>query len=262
MKLINRFNLIVIVTILISCSCVSKKKLTYLQFSGSSMQNEIITGGYGQSVTPPSYKLMINDNLYVRVITPDPQWSSLFNAQTGDGSITLESAGLSSYPVDIDGNIDIPYVGKVYVAGKTISEIKTQLEAVLEKYVTDAAITVRLVDSYISIIGDVNTPGRYSITKERMNIFEALALAGDLSTFSDRQTVQLIRQSSYGPDIKEFSLSDRNILASEFYYVMPNDIIYAKPLAARAFQVNSPIWTLFFSTITSTIAIIAFIRTL
>jgi polysaccharide export outer membrane protein len=245
-----------------TCSFVSKKKLTYLQFSGSSHQDEQLIIRQGQSVTPSTYKIMVNDNLYIRVITPDPQWSALFNAQTGDGAITSESAGLSSYPVDLEGNIDIPYVGRVNVAGKTIAEIKAHLETVFKNFVADAAITVRLVDSYISIIGEVGTPGRYPITKERLNVFEALALAGDLSVFSNRQTILLIRQSTYGPNIKEFSLSDRGILASEFYYVMPNDIIYAKPLAGKAFQVNSPIWTLFFSTLTSTIAIIAFVRTL
>lgn len=214
------------------------------------------------SVTPTAYKVMPNDNLFIRVITPDPQWSSLFNMQSGEGGITQESAALSSYPVDNDGNIEIPYVGKVQVAGKALSEIKAELETVFKNYVTDAAITVRLVDNNIGIIGEVNAPGRYPISKNRMTIFEALAMAGDLSVYSDRQRVQLIRPSSYGPVIKEFSLSDRSILNSEYYYIMPNDIIYAIPMKGRSFQLNSSVYALFLTTISTALVIISYFRTL
>jgi polysaccharide export outer membrane protein len=205
---------------------------------------------------------MPNDYLFVRVITPDPQWSSLFNMQSGEGGITQESATLSSYPVDIEGNIEIPYVGKVQVAGKTLSAIKEELEKVFKNYVTDAAITVRMVDNNIGIIGEVNAPGRYPISKARMTIFEALAMAGDLSVYSNRQRIQLIRPSPYGPMVKEFSLSDRSILNSEYYYVMPNDIIYAIPMRGRSFHSNSVVYSLFLTTISTALVIISYFRTL
>ena len=246
--------------ILISGSCVSRKKLTYLQYSDKSDRFGIEQESR-PSVTPAIYKVMPNDNLFIRVITPDPQWSALFNMQAGEGGITQESAALSSYPVDLDGDIEIPYVRKVRVAGKTLSEIKTELDSVFKNYVADAAITVRLVDNNLSIIGEVNVPGRYPITKDRLNVFEALAMAGDLSVYSDRQRVQLIRPSPYGPVIKEFSLSDRSILNSEYYYVMPNDIIYAMPMRGRSFQVNSSVYTLFLTSITTALVIISYFRT-
>ncbi|HQG63826.1 MAG TPA: polysaccharide biosynthesis/export family protein [Bacteroidales bacterium] len=247
--------------ILIAGSCVSRRKLTYLQFSDKSARSDL-AGEKRPSVTPSAYKVMPNDYLFIRVITPDPQWSSLFNMQSGEGGITQESAALSSYPVDNDGNIEIPYVRKVQVGGKTLSEIKEELEIVFKNYVTDAAITVRLVDNNIGILGEVNAPGRYPILKDRMTIFEALALAGDLSVYSDRQRVQLIRPSPYGPVIKEFTLSDRSILNSEYYYVMPNDIIYAMPMRGRSFQLNSSIYGLFLTTISTALVIISYFRTL
>ena len=257
----NRVSLLALfLMFLVAGSCVSRRKLTYLQYSNKSMNSDIPREN-GPSVTPAAYKIMPNDYLYIRVITPDPQWSSLFNMQAGEGGMTQESAALSSYPVDTDGNIEIPYVGKVLVAGKTLSEIKEELEKVFKNYVTDAAITVRVVDNYVSLVGEVNAPGRYPITKDRMTIFEALAMAGDLSVYSDRQRVQLIRPSPYGPVIKEFSLADRSILDSEYYYVMPNDIIYAIPLRGRSFQVNSSIYALFLTTITTALVIISYFRT-
>ncbi len=245
-------------------SCVSKKKLTYLQYSeaGKKLENELIIGNPQLQVS--SYKILPYDNLFIRVITPDPQWSELFNVMPvgAGGAVTEESASLFGYPVDLEGNIEIPYVGLVQVAGKSLNEIKATLDSIFKNYVSDAAITVRLVNNSISILGEVNAPGKYPLSKERINIFDALSMAGDLTGYSNRRRVQLIRPSPYGPIVKEFSLTDRSILSSEFYYVMPNDILYAQPLQGRLFQLNSSVWTLFLTTLTSTLGVIGFIRTL
>lgn len=248
--------------ILILSSCVSRKKLTYLRYSDKSAEYDLVESDARTSVTPAAYKVMPYDNLYIRVITPDPQWSALFNIMPvgAGGAVTEESAGLFGYPVDVDGKIEIPFVGKIEAAGKTLSEIKTELDVIFKNYVIDASITVRLVNNYVSIIGEVNRPGNYPLTKDRINIFEALSLAGDLSEYSNRQKIQLIRPSPYGPVVKEFSLSDRSILISEFYYIMPNDVIYAQPIKGRSFQVNSSIYSLFLSSITTALVVIGFFR--
>lgn len=248
--------------ILTLSSCVSKKKLTYLQYSDKTVEYSIIDDEKMISVTPSAYKLMPYDNLYIRVLTPDPQYSELFNANFGTGTITQESAGLSGYSVDIDGNIELPYVGKVKVAGKTLSDVKMDLDSIFTKYVTDGSIIVRLVNNTVSVLGEVRSPGRYVIIKDRLNVFEALALAGDLSEYSNRQKVMLIRPSPYGPVIKEFSLTDRSILASELYYILPNDVLYAMPIQGRVFTTNSSIYTLFLSTITTALVVISYIQRL
>lgn len=244
--------------VLVMDSCVSNKKLTYLQFSVRENMNDMEVADNRTSVTPAAYEIMPYDNLFIRVVTPDPQWSALFNMDFGQAGLTQESAGLSGYPVDVDGNIEIPYVGKIKVSGKTTSEIKADLDTILKNYVTDASITVRLVNNFISILGEVSSPGRYSIEKDLLNIFEALAMAGDMGNYSNRQKVQLIRPSPYGPIIKEFSLLDRSILTSEYYYVMPNDIIYVKPISGRAFEANSSIYTLILTTVTTALVILQF----
>ena len=248
--------------IFVSFSCVSHKKITYLQYVGK-VDNSIIPLSANMTpITPAVYEVMSYDNLYIRVITPDPQWSSLFNADVGSAGITQESAALSGYTVDVDGFIEIPYVGKLKVAGKTLSEIKTQLDSVFKNYVSDAAITVRLVNNYISVIGEVSLPGRFLLTKDRLNVFEALAMAGDMGDYSNRQRVRIIRPTPNGPVLREFSLADRSILLSDLYYVMPNDVIYAIPRKSKSFQVNSSVWTLLLTTLTSALGIIAFFRTL
>jgi polysaccharide export outer membrane protein len=252
--------LISLSVVLILSSCVTNKKLTYLHYSGKQDNSGIPVRDPGISVTPSAYKIMPYDNLFIRVLTPDPQWSAIFNTMpTGaGGAVTEESASLLGYPVDINGEIEIPFIGQMEVAGKTLAEIKVKLDSVFKSYLNDAAITVRLVNNYISILGEVNSPGRYPLTKDRINVFEALAMAGDMSLFSDRQKVQLIRPSPYGPMVKEFTLADRSILTSEFYYVMPNDIIYTQPMKGKGFQNNAAIYTLFLTTITTALVIIGF----
>jgi polysaccharide biosynthesis/export protein len=244
-------------------SCVTQKKLTYLQYSNELDNSSLQDDNPRFGVTPAAYKLMSNDILFIRVITPDPQWSALFNTMpTGStGTVTEESTQLLGYPVDRDGYIEIPFVGKVKAAGLTISELKARLDTIFKKYVSDGEITVRMVNNYISIIGEVKAPGRYPINKESINVFEALSEAGDIDLYGNRQKVKLIRSSPYGPIVKEFSLSDRSILASDFYYVMPNDIIYVQPMKGKGFQSNAAIYTLFLSTITTALVIIGYFKT-
>lgn len=260
MKISNTIK-VVSLAVLILSSCVSRKHMTYLNYSDKSAEPDRSGVDIKASVTPAAYKVMTYDNLYIRVLTPDPQWSALFNMDVGSGSLTQESAALSGYNVDSNGNIEIPYVGKLVVAGKTLSEIKAELDSVFRNYVTDAAITVKLVNNSVSILGEVRSPGRYTLTKDRLNIFEALSMAGDINEYGNRQKVQLIRQSPFGPEIKEFSLSDRSIMSSEYYYILPNDIIYCSPMKARSFQINSSPLTLALSAISTVLVIVGFVRT-
>jgi polysaccharide export outer membrane protein len=246
--------------VLILSSCVTRKKLTYLQYSNIPDSKSLPVRDLRVSVTPSAYKLMSYDILFIRVITPDPQWSVLFNTMpTGAGGmVTEESAQLLGYPIDGNGDIEIPFVGKVDAAGKTLSEMKVKLDSIFKKYVNDASITVKLVNNYITIIGEVRAPGRYPVNRDLLNVFEALSAASDIDLYGNRQKVQLIRPSPYGPIVKEFSLADRSILTSEFYYIMPNDIIYVQPMKGKGFQNNAAIYTLFLTTITTALVILGF----
>ena len=239
--------LIVLLIATALASCVTNKKLTYLQSEG--MSADTIA-----SVTPADYKIQPYDNLFIRVVTPDPQWSQMFNTlptTTYSVSVTEQSADLISYPVDGSGAILLPYVGRIAVAGNTFTIVATDVEKALKEFIADAAVTVKMVNNYVSLLGEVTRPGRYPIYKDRLNIFQALAMAGDMGNYSDRQKVQVIRQTPGGNIIKEFSLTDRSIMSSEFFYVMPNDVIYAKPIKGRFFQMNAFPYSVILSTITT-----------
>ena len=239
--------LITIFFLTVFSSCVTNKKLTYIQSSED--KNDII-----QPVATGDYKLMPFDNLFIRVVTPDPQLSAMFNTMpvaTYSISVTEQSADLVSYPIDGEGYILIPYAGKIKVAGKTLAMVTDEVEKLLKEYIADASVTVKMVNNYVSLIGEMQRPGKYIIYKDRMNIFQALAMGGDLTEFSNRQEIQLIRQTPEGNIVKEFTLRDRSIMASEFYYVMPNDVIYAKPMKGKFFQMNAFPYSVILSSITT-----------
>ncbi|MBN1185882.1 MAG: polysaccharide biosynthesis/export family protein [Bacteroidales bacterium] len=237
-------------------SCVTSSKITYLQ--------EYSTSEYPtESVTPENYRLQPNDNIFIRVTTPDPERSALFNTVTaGAGSIghTEQSVDLLSYTVNLDGTVDIPYIGAVPVAGKTIQETRVLLEMALSDYVTDVAITVKLVNNYVSILGEVNRPGRYPIYKEHLNIFQALAMAGDMANYSNRYRVSLVRQTPYGVVVKEFNLTDKKLVNSEFFHVMPNDVIYAQPMKGKFFGMSQFPYSVILSTITTFLLVLNYIQ--
>ncbi len=233
--------------LLIATSCVTNRKLTYLQEEGES--RKVIP-----SVAPEAYKILPYDNLYIRVVTPDPQFSAMFNSlpvASYSMSLTEQTADLISYNVDKDGNIELPFAGKINVAGKTMETVTAEVERVLKGYISDAAVTVKLINNYVSLVGEVQHPGRYPIYKDRLNVFQALAMGGDLSEFSNRQKIQVIRQTTEGNRIEEFNLTDKSIMSSEFFYVMPNDVIYAKPMKGKFFKMNEFPYTVILSTITT-----------
>jgi polysaccharide biosynthesis/export protein len=250
-------NIIISFLILVSfTSCVTNKKLTYLQGSGVPREVNI-------SVTSSEYGIQPFDNLFIRVVTPDPKWSDMFNTMqttTSGINLTEQSADLLSYSVDNEGNIELPYAGKFNVSGKSLNMVKTELETALKSYVTDAAVTVKLINNYISILGEVRQPGKYQIYKDRMNIFQALAMAGDLGDYSNRQKIQVIRQTSTGSIVKEFSLLDRSILNSELFFVLPNDVIYAEPVKGKFFNLNSFPYAITLSALTTFILLLNVIR--
>jgi polysaccharide biosynthesis/export protein len=245
-----------IIYVLLACvlmsSCITSKKLTYLQYKEALSDTTL-------SHPPADYKIQPYDHLFIRVATPDPQWSEMFNtmqASATSSNITEQSADLISYSVDGEGNIVLPYAGKFEVSGKSLNMIKTELETALKGYVADAVVTVKMINNYISVIGEVRQPGRYQIYKDRMNIFQVLALAGDLNDYSNRQRIQIIRQTANGSIVKNFNLLDRSILTSEYFYVMPNDVIYAEPLKGRFFQMNAFPYSVILSGITTFILLL------
>jgi polysaccharide export outer membrane protein len=257
MKIYSKNLTIFIFLLFLVSSCVTTKKVRYLQDPGC------IIPGYEEMLTPDDYKVQILDELYIRVTTLDKDMGELFNLAAGGsnfsvGNANSSSPGFNSYTVTDEGTIIFPFVGEIHVVGQTTREIKKTVTQALSKMLNELSVDVKLMNSYFSILGDAIN-GRYLITKERLNIFQALSLAGDLEDFSDRAHIKIIRQKPEGAVVYTFDVRSKDIIDSEFYYIQPNDVIYVRAFNGQFFGLSS--FTTLFSVVSSIVSLtLIFVR--
>lgn len=227
-------------------SCVTARKVNYMQ------EPDKYIPSYADTVVFEDYRLRVGDRLYIYVYSLDPKITQMYNTTTMRYGymrrIAQQNGGTSSsdlytYLVDDNGEIDFPTIGKVYVKGMTSRQVKFKIEEELSTLLQNLeGFSTISVDAYIvnrtfSIIGAQS--GRYMISKEKMTIFEALALAGDLGEFNSRKEIKLVREKDGVTTIKTFDVRSKDIINSEFYYIEPNDIIYIRKIPGYSFGVNS-----------------------
>lgn len=229
--------------------CTSYKKVPYLQNSAT------INVPAGEI---PLYdaRIMPKDLLTITVSTTDPQASVPFNL-TVPTTVSQNSNSLTSQPVmqqylvNNEGEIDFPVLGKLKISGMTKNECEAMLRDRLAPYLKETPIVnVRMVNYKISVLGEVNRPGTFTVSNEKVNVLEALAMAGDMTIYGLRDNVKLVRETADGGrDIQELNLRDANLIRSPYFYLQQNDILYVTPNKTKSR--NSDIGT------TTTIAISA-----
>ena len=167
--------------------------------------------------------------------------SSQMRQQMGNGALG-GSYDLYTYLIDEEGYIDFPTIGKIFVQGLTTRDVKYKLEEELGTLLKEIpgystiSVEVNIVNRSFSIIGAQS--GRYMINKEKMTIFEALALAGDLGEFNSRKEIKLVREKNGVTTIKTFDARSKDLVNSEYYYIEPNDIIYIRQIPGYSFGIN------------------------
>ena len=238
--------LLLLIPLLIG-GCSSYKKSIYLR-------NDEVLEKAQQNNKQYVYRVMPKDELTITVSTSDPASSVPFYRKIGQGKDQASSAQgmnnakLLDYLVDNEGNIDYPVLGKLHVAGLTTRECEALIRKELQQYLNEVPnVTVRTSNYKISVLGVVKSPGTYTVSDERINIFQALALAGDMTVFSVRDDVQLLREDSLGNRrVLHLDLTSADIALSPDYYLQQNDIVYVKPTKAKVhsntFSNNSSTW--------------------
>ena len=214
--------------------CSSYKKSIYLR-------NDEVLEKAQQNNKQYVYRVMPKDELTITVSTSDPASSVPFYRKIGHGKDQASSAQgmnnakLLDYLVDNEGNIDYPVLGKLHVAGLTTRECEALIRKELQQYLNEVPnVTVRTSNYKISVLGEVKSPGTYNVSDERINNFQALALAGDMTVFSVRDDVQLLREDSLGNRrVLHLDLTSADIALSPDYYLQQNDIVYVKPTKAK-----------------------------
>lgn len=205
-------------------SCVTNRNIEYLQ--------EIKDLSYGKADSL-DYRIKNNDEINILVYSLDMDVSQLFISGSQTTSQTY------TYLVYNDGTIDIPYVHKIKIAGLTIQEATNEIEKRLKDYIPDVEIKIALANKFYYIIGDGNNKGSFPLYKDRLNIFEALAMGGDLNLDANRKKVKILREVKGEKKIMEFDIRSKSIIDSEYYYIQPNDIIYLTRSKKSFYKVTS-----------------------
>lgn len=241
---------------LLMASCVTSKRVNLMQTPG---KNGIPQ--YADTVSYEDYELRIGDRLYIYVYSVDERVDKMFNSSSGTIGIQMMQGGggvggsydLYTYLVQEDGCIDFPMVGRVPVRGMTTREVKHVLEDELSSFIKSygdyqmMSVEVKIVRRSFSVISDRGS-GTFNIQKEKVTIFEALAMAGDIGDFGDRSKVRIVREKEGLTQVKEFDVRSEDIINSEFYYIEPNDVIYIQRIKGQSFGINS---------VTTTISVVA-----
>lgn len=202
-------------------SCVPLRDYIYLQ--GNLSNQDIPT------IEPEAYRIKPNDNLYIQVISND-DLSRYFNLSSSDRYLNNDAAiELSSYKVDSNGEIDFPYLGTVKVSGLTTHEIKGLISKGISELLVEYSVVVKMVNRSVSLLGEFNVPGTYSFYRDRLTIFEAIGMGGDLTDFGNRHKIKIIRHLEGKKEVQMIDLTSTDIFKSKYYYILPNDIIYVEP---------------------------------
>lgn len=245
--------------LLLFASCVPQKKIKYLQ----TLQEQDTASAFINK-RPLDYKIQPNDNLYIRIFSLDEKTFMFFNKQGGTASYNDyandASIYLNSYSVDRQGNIDFPIVGKVQVKDLTVEQVKNVLQAKVDEYLTETMVVVKMVNFNITILGEVYRPGQLKIYQDEINIFEALAMSGDLTDYANRKKIALVRQTTNGSKVIYLDLNQADIMSSEYFYMMPNDIIYASPLGIKQWGFAAFPYALVFSAISTALLLINYFK--
>ncbi|MCD9575231.1 polysaccharide biosynthesis/export family protein [Flavobacterium soyae] len=214
-------------------SCIPLNDLVYLQDKNTSSEQNNIT-----SVESKPYRLQVNDVISIDIKAIDSKLVSIFN-KTENSSVGKSESALyfDGFTVNDHGNIRMPILGEINVIGYTLEEVRIKIEKkLLEEYFKSDAnifLTVKLAGFRYTINGEVGSTGTKTLFKENVNIMEAIANAGDITTVGNRKAVTVIRQTPTGVQMNEIDLTDANVMKSPYYYLQPNDYIYVKPLKQK-----------------------------
>jgi len=241
LKLLKPF--IYFIAILTVSSCIPKKKLLYTQDQKEKeVQNEYINIRPEKTIQP-------FDNIYIKVSSIDEKTASIFDRQSR--SSTESNINLLSYTVNQSGYIDFPFVGEIYVKNMTLEEAQVRIEEKVSEYLPNISISVKFVNNTVSVLGEVRRPGEYAFYRDQVTVFQALSYAGGISDYGNKEKIILIRESQNKINYYYLDLTNKDIVSSGHYYIIPNDVILVKPIKAKFRNLSMVNWPIFLTTITT-----------
>lgn len=222
----KKFSILLLLCALVFSSCVSKKEIIYLQ------------GSQKEQTTSANYEPIIqkDDILYINISSRNAEAVAPFNLDAQSKDVTTTSGFVSqkqTYLVDNDGNIEFPILGTINASGYSVNEFRIFLKGKLDQYVTDAVINVRIINFKVTVTGEVSKPGVVSTTSQRLTLFDALAMSGDLTLYGKRDNILIVRDFQGAKSYNRVDITRADFVNSAFYYLDQNDLIYVEPRKSK-----------------------------
>ena len=248
---------LVIFTLLLS-SCVTQRNVEYLQD-----ESKIIKEFNEAQID--DYRLKPNDELYIQINSLDDPTANVFSVTGAQpfmniGTIQPYGASLMSYTVDKEGFLLLPVIGRISVQDKTTVQVSETITKSLTNILSQPMVSVKLVNRYVSVLGEVQRPGHFAYSQDKLSIYDAIGLAGDITDYGNRYEVILTRNEN-GKNLRiPLNLTLSDVLASNYYYIRPNDIIYVKPLQKKFWGMRQFPYAVLLSTITTAVLLYSVIK--
>ena len=224
------------VCVLLFSACIPQRKIVLMQDKNKDEKVEFDA----QDNITDRYYLQPNDYLYINVKSPDEKISMIFNPmQSSSYSSSINNTEVQryyNYMIDDSMRIDFPFVGKIDLTGCNMKMAKDKIRSVLQNYVSEFSLTVRLATNSYSVLGEVNKQGVYTMSRDQVTILSAIANAGGFTSYARRGEVKIVRQEANGKSkVYTLDLTDDDIINSDLYYVYPNDVLYVRPMRIKMF---------------------------
>ena len=234
-------------------SCLQNRNIVYLQDSKNSRVDSTYTN------QPVYYKLQPNDNLHIRINSSNKDVNEFFNGNKGSIDGNMITITLNGSIINDSGFVSMPSIGGILVAGKTVAEAEKTIQEKVNIYLNDAVVSVKLLSFRFSVLGEVKAPGIFNNYSASLTIFEAIAMAGDISITGNVKNILIVRPTNEGNKTYRVDLTRKDILASNDLYILPNDIIYVEPIKTKVHKIDLQDYAMLLSIITSTIMFTNFI---
>lgn len=228
-------------------SCVNTKNITYFNNLSDSSKIQL------SQLQPPQPLIQVNDILEIRIGGESEKTVEYINSFMGGAA--GGGSGLQN-TVDVDGNIELPKVGKMRVAGLTRDEAKQLITNEYADFLKNPIVTIRFGNFRFAVLGEVRSPGYYSVPNEKINVLEAMAQAGDMTQYAKKNSVKIIRDVNGKRELVTLNFNDRSLLNSPDYYLNRYDIIYVQPEKIKFFSENYSRTTAIIASATSLLAIL------
>ena len=214
-------------------SCINTKTITYFNNLPDSLRIRL------DSLVPPQQFIQVNDVLEIKIGGENEKTVQYLNSYSGlSAAATATAGGGQQYQVDLDGNLDLPKLGKIKVKGFSKDQLRDTLYRMYGELLKEPLVAVKFSNFKFSVMGEVRVPGNFSLASEKVNLFEALAQAGEMTEYARRDNVKIIRDIGGKREIISVNFNDKTILNSPYYYLNRYDVLYVEPYSSKQFYEN------------------------